>query len=92
MRGKETVMKQIQLNSKLSDKLSKVKLDLWMLVLAAVRLAGRYGIPAVSVLIAIAYVAVCFKTFAIVRIAIIAMAPIVFLFGLYIAVMEACHD
>ena len=59
VRGKETVMKQIQLNSKVSDKAPKVKFDLWTLVMAAVRLAGRYGIPAVSVLIAIAYVAVC---------------------------------
>ena len=80
-------MKQIQLNSKVSDKAPKVKFDLWMLVLA-----GRYGLPVVAVLMAVSYVAACFKAFAIVRIAIIAMAPIVFLFGLYIAVMEACHD
>lgn len=81
-------MKQIQLNSKVSDKAPKVKFDLWMLVLAAVRLAGRYGIPAVSVLIAIAYVAVRMGAANVARAAIIAMAPIVFFVGLYIAVKE----
>ena len=75
-------------NSKLSDKSSKVKLDLWMLVLAAVRLAGRYGLPVVAVLMAVAYVAACFKAFAIVRVAVVAMLPVLFFAALYIAVSE----
>lgn len=82
-------MNQIQdYKSKVSDGSSKVKFDLWTLVLAAVRLAGRYGIPAVSVLIAIAYVAVRMGAANVARAAIIAMAPIVFFVGLYIAVKE----
>ena len=83
MRGKETVMKQIQLNSKVSDKVPKVKFDLWMLVLA-----GRYGLPVVAVLMAVAYVAACFKAFAIVRVAVVAMLPVLFFAALYIAVSE----
>ena len=78
----------MQFNSKLSDKSSKVKLDLWMLVLAAVRLAGRYGLPVVAVLMAVAYVAACFKAFAIVRVAVVAMLPVLFFAALYIAVSE----
>ena len=81
-------MKQIQLNSKVSDKAPKVKFDLWTLVMAAVRLAGRYGIPAVSVLIAIAYVAVCFKAFVVTSIAFALMLPVLFFAVLYIAVSE----
>lgn len=76
-------MKQIQLNSKLSDKSSKVKFDLWMLVLA-----GRYGLPVVAVLMAVAYVSACFKAFSIATIAIALMLPITILIALYIAVSE----
>ena len=78
----------MQLNSKLSDKSSKVKLDLWMLVLAAVRLAGRYGLPVVAVLMAVAYVSACFKAYVVTSVSIALMLPIVFLLALYIAVSE----
>lgn len=81
-------MKQIQLNSKVSDKAPKVKFDLWTLVLAAVRLAGRYGLPVVAVLMAVAYVSACFKAFSITTIAIALMLPVLLLAALYIAVSE----
>lgn len=81
-------MKQIQLNSKVSDKAPKVKFDLWTLVMAAVRLAGRYGILAVSVLIAIAYVAVCLDAEIVATITFALMLPVLFFAALYIAVSE----
>ena len=76
-------MKQIQLNSKVSDKAPKVKFDLWTLVLA-----GRYGLPVVAVLMAVAYVSACFKAFSITTIAIALMLPVLLLAALYIAVSE----
>jgi len=76
-------MKQIQLNSKVSDKAPKVKFDLWMLVLA-----GRYGLPVVAVLMAVSYVAACFKAFVVTSLAIALMLPITILIALYIAVSE----
>lgn len=82
-------MNQIQdYKSKVSDGSSKVKFDLWTLVLAAVRLAGRYGIPVMAVLITIAYVSACLKAFSITTIAIALMLPILLLAALYIAVSE----
>lgn len=81
-------MKQIQLNSKVSDKVPKVKFDLWTLVMAAVRLAGRYGLPVVAVLMAVAYVSACFKAFSIATIAIALTLPVLFFAALYIAVSE----
>jgi hypothetical protein len=82
-------MNQIQdYKSKVSDGSSKVKFDLWTLVLAAVRLAGRYGLPVVAVLMAVAYVSACFKAFSIATIAIALMLPITILIALYIAVSE----
>lgn len=76
-------MKHIQLNSKLPDKASKVKFDLWTLVLA-----GRYGLPVVAVLMAVSYVAACFKAFVVTSIAFALMLPVLFFAALYIAVSE----
>lgn len=82
-------MKRFQLiNSKLTHDTFKVKFDLWTLVLAAVRLAGRYGKIALPGLLAVAYVAACFKAFVVTNIAIALMLPILLLAALYIAVSE----
>lgn len=51
-------------------------------------IAGRYGKVALLVLLSIAYVAVCMGAANVARAAIIAMSPIVFFVGLYIAVSE----
>lgn len=77
-------MNQIQNHtSKVDQSSPKVKFDLWTLVLA-----GRYGLPVVAVLMAVSYVAACFKAFAIVRVAVVAMLPVLFFAALYIAVSE----
>ena len=86
-------MNQIQdYKSKVSDGSSKVKFDLWTLVLAAVRLAGRYGLPVVAVLMAVAYVAACFKAFVVTSITFALMLPVLFFAALYIAVKEEVRE
>ena len=86
-------MNQIQDHtSKVAQDSFKVKFDLWTLVLAAVRLAGRYGIPAVSVLIAIAYVAVCLGAEIVATITFALLLPILLLAALYIAVKEEVRE
>lgn len=71
------------MNSLPDIKLSQVKG-----VVKAVCLAGRYGKYAMLALLAVAYMAACFKAFAIVRVAIALMLPILLLAALYIAVSE----
>lgn len=70
------------------NSLSNQKLSQEKGIVKAVCLAGRFGKYALVALLAVAYVAACFKAFTIVRIAVIAMLPITILISLHIAVSE----
>lgn len=70
------------------NSLPDIKLSDKGFIVKAVYLAGRYGIHAIAILVAIAYVAACFKAFSIVRIAFVLMLPVLFFTALYIAVSE----
>lgn len=70
------------------NSLSNQKLSQEKGIVKAVCLAGRFGKYALVALLAVAYVAACFKAFAIVRIALALTLPVAALVGVYIAVME----
>ena len=70
------------------NSLSNQKLSQQKGLVKAVCLAGRFGKYAMLALLAVAYMAACFKAFAIVRVAIALMLPILLLAALYIAVSE----
>ena len=75
------------MNSLPDIKLSQVKG-----VVKAVCLAGRYGKYAMLALLAVAYMAACFKAFSIVRIALALTLPVLFFAALYIAVKEEVRE
>lgn len=70
------------------NSLSRQKLHEESRVVKGLRIAGSYGKYALLSLITTAYLAACFKAFAIVRVAIALMLPILLLAALYIAVSE----
>ena len=74
------------------NSLSNLKLseDKWLV--KAVCLAGRFGKYALVALLAVAYVAACFKAFSIVRIALALTLPVLFFAALYIAVKEEVRE
>lgn len=86
-------MNQIQNHtSKVDQSSPKVKFDLWTLVLAAVRLAGRYGLLAFLALLLVAFVAACFQAWTVVRVAFVVMLPILLGLAVFITVGDALDD